>query len=191
MMAVLALVPLARSKTMAATDDRHRVPDRAILESAAADLAAVRSRVSGEGWTDETVARALASTRLVAAAAIDQPISQKDVAKDGVVPDGRLLVEHGRLRKTGATVSSPVTADDVMRASSRNAALSTTRRQQLEGLQAGLSALTNALYRKEPMRDSPALDEAVRQAITVAKDVAAERGWWKTRSLAPGGRDRK
>jgi hypothetical protein len=174
-MAVLALVPLARSKTVATTDDRNRIPDRAILESAAVDLAAVQSRVSVEGWTDETVARALASTRLVAAAAIDQPISQKDAANDGVLPDGRLLVQHGLLRKTGATVSSPVTADDVMRASSRNSALSTTRRQQLEGLQAGLSALTNALYRKEPMRDSSALDEAVRHAITVAKDVAAER----------------
>jgi len=179
-MAVLALVPLARSKTVAATDDRNRIPDRAILESAAADLAAVQSRVSGEGWTDETVARALASTRLVAAAAIDQPISQKDVAKDDVVPDGRLLVEHGLLRKTGATVSSPVTADDVMRASSRNSALSTTRRQQLEGLQAGLSALTNALYRKEPRRDASALDEAVRHAIAVAKDVAAERSSLRT-----------
>jgi hypothetical protein len=179
-MAVLALVPLARSKAVAATDDRNRIPDRAILESAAADLAAVQSRVGGEGWTDETVARALAATRLVAAAAIDQPISQKDVAKDGVVPDGRLLVAHGLLRKTGATVSSPVTADDVMRASSRNSALSTTRRQQLEGLQAGLSALTNALYRKEPMRDASALDEAVRHAIAVAKDVAAERSSLRT-----------
>jgi hypothetical protein len=178
-MAVLALVPLSRSKRIAEADGRHRIPDRAILESAAADLAAVQSRVTGEGWTDETVARALASTRLVAAAAIDQPISQREVANDGV-PDGRLLVEHGLLRKTGATVSSPVTADDVMRASSRHAALSTTRRQQLEGLQAALSALTNALYRKEPVRDSSALDEAVRHAVTVAEDVAAERSSLRT-----------
>ena len=179
-MAVLALVPLARSKAAPKADDRDRVPDRAILESAAQDLAAVQSRVIGEGWTDETVARALASTRLVAAAAIDQPISQKDVAKDGVVTDGRLLVEHGLLKKAGVTVSSPVTADDVKRASSSNSAFSTTRRQQLAGLQAGLSALTNALYRKEPVRDASLLDEAVRHAISVAQDVAAERSGLRT-----------
>jgi len=43
-----------------------------------------------------------------------------------------------------------------------------------------LSALTNALYRKEPRRDASALDEAVRHAIAVAKDVAAERSSLRT-----------
>jgi hypothetical protein len=187
-MVVLALVPLARSTAAASADDRGRIPDRAILESAAQDLVAVQSQVSGQGWTDETVARALASTRIVAAATIDQPISQRAVAPDPSTPlrasravtEGRLLVQHGLLRKTGVTVSSPVTADDVMRAGSSHGALSTTRRQQLEGLQSGLSAMTGALYRQEPVRDTSALDEAVRHAIAVAKDVAGERSWWKT-----------
>jgi len=175
-MAVLALVPLARST--AAADERGRVPDRAILQRAAEDLAAVQSRVSGDGWTDDTVARALATTRLVAAAAIDQQIGQRAVTGDATVPEGRLLVQHGLLRKTGATVSSSATADDVMRARSRDGRLSTTRQQQLEGLQSGLSVLSNALYRKEPLRDTAALDDAVRHAVAVAKDVAAERGRW-------------
>jgi hypothetical protein len=177
-LAVLALLPLARSTTAAAAEDRHRIPDRAILESTGRDLAAVQARVRGEGWTDETVAGALASARLVAAAAIDHPISQRDVAKDGAVTAGRLLVQHGLLRRTAATVSSPVTADDVMRANAGARAFSTTRRQQLAGLQAGLSALTSALYRQEPVRDAAALDEAVRHAIAVATDVAHERSWW-------------
>jgi hypothetical protein len=177
-MLVLALIPLARSNATAAADERGRVPDRAILHRAAEDLAAVQSRVSGDGWTDDTVARALASTRLVAAAAIDQQIGQRAAAGDGTVPEGRLLVKHGWLRKTGATVSSSATADDVMRARARNGKWSTTRQQQLEGLQSGLSVLSNALYRKEPVRDAPALDDAVRHAVAVAKDVAAERGRW-------------
>ncbi len=180
-MLVLALIPLARSNAAVAADQRGRVPDRAILERAAEDLADVRTRVSGEGWTDDMVARALSSTRLVAAAAIDQPISQRAPADDDAVPDGRLLVQHGLLRKTGATVSSPVTADDVMRARSRNKRLSTTRQQQLEGLQSGLAVMSNALYRKEPARDSAALDDAVRHAIAVATDVAGERSWWSSR----------
>jgi hypothetical protein len=174
-MAVLALVPLARSKKVAA-GERHHVPDRSILDHAAADLAATQSRANAEGWSDELVARALASTRVIAAAAIDQPISQKALAADGATPEGRLLVRHGVLRKTGASVSSAVTADHV-RAAARGGALSKTRQQQLEGLQSALSTFSTALYRKDPSRDGSALDDAVRHAIAVARDVAAERRW--------------
>jgi len=175
-MAVLALMPLARSRTAASGDERDRVPDRAVLDRAAEDLAAVQSRVSGEGWSDDTVARALAAMRIIAGAAIGQTISQRPVAKDGAVPDGRLRVEHGLLRKTGVTVSSPVTADDVVRAA-RQGSFSTTRQQQLEGLRSGLAAFTNALYRQAPVRESSALDESVRNAIDVARDVSKERSW--------------
>jgi hypothetical protein len=186
-MAVLALIPLARS-TGAAKEERSRIPDRAFLNRAAADLAAVQSRASAEGWTEELVARALASTRVIAAAAIGQPVSQKPLPATGAVPEGRLGVDHGFVRKTSASVSSPVTADDVMRASAADNGFSTTRKQQLEGLQAALSTLTSALYRKEQSRDAAALEEAVRHAIAVAKEVAGERRWWKTHSVAAGRR---
>ena len=181
-MAVLAFVPLARSRAATAGHERNRIPDRAILDRAAEDLGAVQSRANGEGWTDDTVARALASLRLVAAATIEQPISQKRVDAGGAVPEGRLLVRHGLARKTAVTVSSAATADDVARArSNHSAGFSTTRVQQLEGLQAGLSTLTAALYRQEPTRDASALDDAVRHAVAVAKDVSAERSWWNSK----------
>jgi len=179
-MAVLALVPLARSRTATAGHERERIPNRAILDRAVQDLGAVQSRAGGEGWSDDTVARALALMRLIAGAAIGHPISQRPIAKNGDVPEGRLLVEHGLLRKERATVSSPVTADDVLRAEGQGA-FSTTRRQQLEGLRSGLVVFTNALYRQEPSRDASPLDEAVRHAIAVAKDVSAERSWWSRR----------
>jgi hypothetical protein len=176
-MAVLALMPLARSGSAAAEDQRGRIPDRAIVDRAAEDLRALQARRGAEGWSDETVARALGSMRLIGAAAIDQAISQKPLRADGVVPEGRLLVRHGVLRKTLATVSSAATADDMARAHSRDGS-STTRQQQLEGLRSGLLALTTALYRREPVRDPSALDEAVRHAISVAADVAKERSRW-------------
>ena len=172
--AVLALVPLARSKRTTVAH-AHRVPERAVLNHAAADLAATQSRAHAEGWSEELVARALGATRVIAAAAIDQPVSYK-VAADGAAPEGRLLVRHGLVRKTAASVSSAVTADDVMRAAA-GGTLSTTRRQQLEGLQSSLSTLSNALYRKDAVRDGSSLDDAVRHATAVAKDVAAERRW--------------
>ena len=180
-MIVLALVPLARSSSAVSNAERDRIPDRAVLNRVAEDLGDVQTRVAGEGWTDDTVARAVALTRLVAAAAIDRPISQKALAKGAAAPEGRLVVQHRSLKSTSATVSSPVTADDVARAAALGTAFSTTRRQQLEGLQTGITVLTMALYRKEPVRDAAALDEAVRLAMSVAREIAQERSWWQTR----------
>jgi hypothetical protein len=179
-MAVLALVPLARGRETKAAAERDRIPDRAILTRAAADLTDVHSRAAGDGWSDATIARALASARLVAAAAIGHPISQKTASPDGAVPEGRLLVQHGLLRKTAASVSTSVTADDIARArTDTGAAFSTTRQQQLEGLQAGLRVMTSALYQRAPARDASALDESTRHAIAVASQIADERGSWK------------
>lgn len=181
-MTVLALVPLARSSAKTTSVDRGRVPDRAVLARVAEDLTDVQSRVSGDGWTDDLVSRALRSMRLVAAAAIEQAISQRALIAGAAPPEGRLRVQHGTIRSSIVSVSSPVTADDVGRARSDQARqLSETRQQQLEGLQTGLSTLDGALYRKDPARDTAALDDSVRHAISVAKEIAAERSWLKTR----------
>jgi hypothetical protein len=181
-MLILALVPLGRSTAAASSAERDRVPDRAVLGRVIEDLADVQKRVAGDGWTDEHLSRALANLRIVAGAAIDHAISQKPVGADGLTPDGRLLVQHGLIRPARVTVSSAVTADDLDRARTRgSSALSTTRVQQLEGLQAGLSALGAGLYRKEPARDAAAFDEAVRHAAGVAQQLAGERSWWQAR----------
>ena len=112
------------------------------------------------------------------AAAIDHSVSQKPLLVDGASPEGRLPVEYGFPRRMKATVSSSVTADDVTRALSANHRFSTTRTQQLDQLRGALAALTAAMYRRTPERDASALDEAVRQVIAVARDVASERGGW-------------
>ena len=179
-MMVLALVPLARARSAESPAERDRIPDRTILSRVAGELAEVQRSVNGGGWSDDTIARALASIRLVAAAAIGHAISQQEASPDGTAPEGRLLVRHGLLRKSGASVSTAVTADDVARARTKTgAAFSTTRQQQLEGLQSGLSLMTEALYRQEPKRDATALDDSIRHAITVAREIADERGSWK------------
>jgi hypothetical protein len=178
-MMVLALVPLARGRTGEAGAERNRLPDRIVLDRAAADLGEVQSRAAHEGWTDDLIARAMGSLRLIAAAAIGHPISHKPADKGS---EGRLLVRHRSIRAvTNVAVSSSVTADEVARARERQpSAFSTSRHQQLEGLQAGLASLTAALYRRESPKDSSALDEVVRHAQGVAKDVASERSWLKT-----------
>ena len=177
-MLVFALVPLARSQAKGSAVQSHRAPDRAVLGRAIEELAAVRAHVDREGWDDDATSRALAAMRLIAATTIDQPISQK-VSVDGAgTPAGRLLVKHGIVRPLTVTVSSAATPDDVAKARSDATRFSTTRQLQLEGLQSGLAALSAALYRKDPSHDAAALDEAVRHAQSVAKDVAAERSAW-------------
>lgn len=177
-MVVLALVPLARSKRAEETVEAGRLPDRAILSRVVAELGDVQSQATREGWSEALVSRAVSLVRVVAAAAIEQPISQRPVPADGSAQDGRLVVKHGNVRPTIASVSSSVTADDVARArEARTATFSTTRLQQLENLQAGLSAMTAALYRSGATIEGASHDEAVRHAIAVGKDVTAERSW--------------
>jgi hypothetical protein len=178
-MLVLALVPLARQARSQTGTAPPVIPDRAVLTRAAEALTDIQARATRDGWSDETVSEALGVMRLVAAAAIGRPVSQRPLPKDGVVPEGRLLVRFGAVRPAVATVSSSVTPDEVGRSTSRNAAAITlTRGHHLAGLQSGLADLTAALYRASPSRDAAVLHEAVRHAISVARDVAAERNWW-------------
>jgi hypothetical protein len=59
--------------------------------------------------------------------------------------------------------------------------MTVTRGHHLEGLQSGLADFTAALYRQSPSRDAAVLNEAVRHAIGVAREVAIERSSWRTR----------
>lgn len=181
-MVVLALVLLARQARSRTSTGPELIPDRAVLTRAAEALTDVQARATRDGWNDDTVSEALGAIRLVAAAAIGRRVSQRPLSKGGEVPEGRLLVRFGTVRPTAATVSSAVTPDEVGRSAVRNAAAITlTRGHHLEGLQSGLAHLTAALYRQSPSREAAVLNEAVRHAISVAREVAAERSWWKTR----------
>lgn len=180
-LAVLALVPLARGVPKAGPATGNRLPDRAVAASAARELADVQSAAAGEGWTDAVVARALAAVRVVAALSIHHQISEKVLTAGATVPEGRLAVSHGRLKAMRAAVSSPVTATDVARAGSQlHDDVSLTERHQLEGLQSALAELTGASYRHSPVRDAAVLGEAVRHAAEVANQLQNERNAWST-----------
>lgn len=168
-MAIVALVPLARRSRTSSDRARALAPARVIADRAAASLSDTRGRAASEGWNDETLSSALSATRLITASAIGREISQKDLPADGTVPEGRLLVEYGFPRRIRATVASAVTPDDVGRALAGAHQFSTTRAQQLETLRTALSAMSAALYRRTPDRDAAALDDSVRQVIDAAR----------------------
>ena len=180
-MVVLALVPLARSKATATTEKRDHAPDRAVMARAAEDLVDVQTRAASTGWSDDLIARALGSVRLVAAAAIEKPIGQAPFTGEGAAPDGKMLIQPSAVRRSKVAVSSSATADDVARARAEASRFSTSRQQQMEGLQSAISEMTQALYRRQPAPDAAAIDDGVRHAITVAKEIASERSWWKTK----------
>lgn len=169
-LAILAFVPLARSKAPAASADRDRIGAGAVARRAAEELKELQSR----GWDDETIGRALGALRLIGAAAIGRAISQKSAS--GTPPEGRLIVKHGLVRPVPIAISSSITADDVARAmADPDASWSTTHRQQLETLQSALSTFTAALYGQANNRDSASLDDGARQAIAMAAGIKSQR----------------
>lgn len=177
--ALFALLPMARRAGAADTPDRNLIPDRAILAGASASLRDTQRRAAAEGWTDDLIGSALAVIRLVAAAAIGHHISRKPIAGAGAVPDGRLRVDHGLLRRAATAVSSPVTAQDVARAAAQDG--NASRAHQLDGLRSGLALLTAAMYRRGAERDGAAIDAAVTHAIAAAGGLASDRSWLKSR----------
>jgi hypothetical protein len=168
-MVVFALVPLAGRARGRGGRQQARVPDRVILDRAAAALADTQSRAAREGWNDETLAGALSAARLVAATAIRHPVSQRELPANGSAPEGRLIVEYGFPRRTKMSVSSAVTADDLGRALANGHDFPTTRVQQIESLRAALSRLTAARYQRAADREASALDDTVRQLIDAAR----------------------
>lgn len=190
-MVVLGLVPLVHGWKKSGAPAIDRLPTRATAARAARELADVQALAAGEGWTDGALARALAAARVIAALAIDRPISEKAWPAGAPVPDGRLDVTHGRIRPRRAAVSSAVTATDVaVFASQLDDSVSLTHRHHLQGLQSALQHLTAALYQQAPVRDAGTLAEAVRHAGEVAGDLRREhsalntvrRGsWWSPR----------
>ena len=178
-MAVMALLPLTRGTRKPGFVVGDRLPDRAVARHVARALAEAQAAATGDGWTDEAVAKALASVRVIAALAIRQPVSEKILAATAPVPEGRLAVSHGWLRTRRASVSSPVTATEVAVCGSKlDDAVSLTHRQHLAGLQSALTDLTAALYRQTPSRDAVTLNEAVRHGLEVADDLQRDRSAW-------------
>jgi hypothetical protein len=174
--AVLAVMPLARGATQVAADDHSRMPDRLVLNRAAAELLEVQSVTAHDGWSDALAVRALAALRLVAAAAIGHVVSQKVVPAGGPLPEGRLLVQRGWPNALQVAVSSSVTADDVDRALAVLPASATeTARQERVELREGLRLFTAAVYAQTPVRDMVLLDGGIKHGLAMAHQLGRGR----------------
>ena len=88
--------------------DPGPLEDRLILRHVDRELQGIRAAREQDGWTPDLVARALASTRVVAGYATGRPPALRTVDAHGHVPEGALVHSDRRGRRT--LISSTLTA---------------------------------------------------------------------------------
>lgn len=171
LMVLLVLVRLARGARSRTPAEERGLSTSALVGVATRELAAVSQEKVG-GWTDELVDRALAATRVAAAAAMGRPISQRVTDGDVGVGEGRLLT-RGPKRGSRRIVSAPTTAHEVSRYLTRLSPAD-NRRSLLESLRDALSAFTAVQYGRDTGRNESALDEALDAATSAARTVRSQ-----------------
>jgi hypothetical protein len=179
LMVIVSLIALLRrARKRKAVSEKALAPWR-VAWAADRELAGVAADAASQGWTPPVIARALAATRLAAAALLGRVVGQSPVsaatdADSQVVTGGGLL---GRLtgRRQAVILSSPVTALDVRRELARLPEdTKGSRRQQLEVLADALAAFTAAQYGSGKERDRAELDGALATATEVARRLRLE-----------------
>jgi hypothetical protein len=172
LMILLVLLRVARGARRWTPADQRQLSTGALVGVATRELAAVRRERASAGWTDELLDRALAATRIAAAAALGRAVSQRTASSDVVVGDGRLIT-RGPRRGTKRIVSAPTTAQDMSRQIARLSAAD-SRRSTFDALREALSALTAAQYGRDAAREESALDEALESAAKAAATVRSQ-----------------
>jgi hypothetical protein len=174
LMVLLVLVRLARGARGRRPAEQRGLSTGSLVGVATRELAAVKQEKPG-GWSDELIDRALAATRIAAAAALGKTINQRVAAGEIGVGEGRLLT-RGPKRGTRRVVSAPTTAHDVSRELARRSATD-SERTTLEALRDALAAFTAAQYGREGGRSESTLDEALDSAIGAARQVRSQHAF--------------
>ena len=150
------------------------VSDRSVLQGVAAELHAVRDASRG-GWSPDLVARALTAVRIAAGYALGRRVAQRIIVPNGEIPEARLVIEQGVLRKRTAAVTSAVTTADVERVLEGRTAAAGGREAGARGLRSSLAALTHAQYAAAP--GEARLDDDLGAVLDVVARLRREHGW--------------
>jgi hypothetical protein len=184
LMTVVSLVTLARGARKRKTTGEKVLPPWRVVRTAHAELAAVGRDADAQGWNDALIGRALAATRVTAAAVVGKVVSQAKASPEMETEEGRIvaaapeIVRTLRLARGAVTLSSAITAQDVRRTLDRLPANTpAARRQQLETLADSLATFTAGLYGPATERDRSALDAALAAATSVCSRLRTELIW--------------
>ena len=188
LMALLALVRLARRYRKTSTASERLMTDPAVLRGAGRELAHVRRERDSGGWTPELAGRALAALRIAGTYLTGRPVSlmpaNKLSAEGQDVPEaGRLILRAGWPRTKRIAVSGAITSQTIGRELARGTA-NARRVALLESLSRALSIFTIAHFGREGTLDEAALDEALATARDVLKRAKLEQVWVMKRFAA-------
>jgi hypothetical protein len=188
LMALLALVRLARRYRKTATVSDRLITDSGVLRGVGRELAAVRRERESSGWSPDLAGRALAALRVAGTFLLGRPVSllpaNKLSAEGQDIPEaGRLIMKAGWPRGKRIAVSGAVTAQSIAREVARGDA-NARRATLLESLGRALTTFTTAHFGREGTLDDAALDEALGTAREVLSRVKLEQVWFMKRLAA-------
>ncbi len=167
LMLAVALVARVTGSRAPASVRPAALSEAKVLSAAGEELAAIRPRLDGDGWTPTLAARALGALRIAGAPLVSRRASQRPT-------DGRTTPEGGLIREGPAgplLISSPITPDTVLRyRASLPEADGPDRRQTLDELQQALASLTRASYGAE---GSLSADLRLDDALTFSEGLVA------------------
>ena len=179
--ALVRIITLAR-KRRGVDDTSPSLSHGGVLRLAGRELADVQREREASGWSEPLVARALAATRVAAAAALGREASQRLIETNSGSVAGAAegdLTQTGRRGKQ-VRVSSPVTGRDVARRlTSLPESAPAGRRQMLEQLQNALTVLTTAQYSRDVPSEPGPLDQAVGQVAEALGQLKSAEMWPK------------
>jgi hypothetical protein len=179
-----AVVLLGLSFRAALGRYRERAPAKkpplstgALLQGCASSVAALRTDVGREGWTDELVGRALALFRVAGAVALGRRVAETPVRDNAEARTGQVVVRRGVLSRKRALVSAATTADLIATYLSNGAAPDAASTLALGEIRDSLLVFNAAHYRRDGHLDEPALDAALESGAAALRRLQSSSRW--------------
>lgn len=148
----------------------------AIVQAVRRELASIRRERAASGWTPALIGRALAALRVLAAYALERPVTQRRVDQTAATA-GAVTVRSWRARDPRVTVSGAVTTESV--ASARATASTETagdrRASRLEAIHVALQAFTESQYGSGETAGDARLDEGLTVTERLGSQLAVEK----------------
>jgi hypothetical protein len=156
---------------------KRPLPADAVLRGCLDGLGLLKSDVAREGWTDESVGRALTLLRIAGAVALGRRVAQTMVDRDVEGRTGQLKVRKRILSRKRALVSASTTADAIARQLANGMAPAPRTRMALGEIRESLLVFNAAHYRRNGHLDVTALDAALEHGETALRRVRFSTRW--------------
>jgi hypothetical protein len=167
---------LGRSRARAGAV-RRPLPSAAVLRGCQQEARRLKSDVAREGWTPETVTRALAMFRVAGAVALGRRVAQEQVDKHVAAREGQLVLRSGILRPKHALVSTPTTPKTMAKSVDDGNGLTVRGAATLAEIRNSLGLFSAARYGRNGHLETGALDAALDEGTGAIRRLRIARRW--------------